>query len=595
MQELRKIHPRPQFIRKNWLSLDGEWDFSFDDSDSGLDEQWHNHFPESEKIIVPYTYETKMSGIADSTHHSIVWYRKKLELENQENWVLYFEGVDYQAKVWVNGQMVGEHSGGYERFYFDISTYLTAADNEVVVRVEDSLACEQPRGKQRWLKDNFGCWYVQTTGIWKSVWLEQANAQRLGHVKMTPQLDEDQIRCEIELHDQKVTPEPEELWLEIEVFFESQKVQAYKGLLYHEMTPITLDTRVKEDACWGTKVWRPETPHLYDIVFKLYDENQQLIDEVTSYFGMRKISIEHGRVLLNNTELYQRLILDQGYWEESGLTPPSVEKLELDIDRILEMGYNGLRKHQKIEDERFLYLCDSKGVLVWSEMPSTYIFNDTAIRKFTDEWLEIVKQNYNHPSIITWVPFNESWGIKNIGRVKEQQRFTEGIYYLTKAIDSDRPVITNDGWQHTVSDIITLHDYEENSEAFFDRYHDVSAILPEQTVPNSKATKQFNKDFFAFADGFNYQGQPVIISEFGGIAFNSDEGWGYGNTVKDEKEFLKRFEAIHQVIQDMPYISGFCYTQLTDVEQEVNGLLTTQREAKVDLEEVKRINLKRVD
>lgn len=591
MEKLRRKHPRPQFIRKNWTSLDGEWDFSFDDENIGIKNSWQNGFTEARKINVPFTYETKLSGIEDTSHHAIVWYQKKLTLEETKNWVLYFEGVDYQAKVWLNGQMVGEHIGGYERFSFDLSGYQVSGENTLIVRVEDSLACEQPRGKQRWLKDNFGCWYVQTTGIWKSVWLEEASSQRFEHVKMTPMLDEDQICCEIELHDQKVMPDMQGLSVEIELFFNDKKIQAVKSLFQHEMMPINIDTRVQEDACWGTKVWNTNTPDLYDIVFKLYDESGQLIDEVFSYFGMRKISIKNGRILLNNTELYQRLILDQGYWSESGLTPPSVEKLELDIEKTIEMGYNGLRKHQKIEDERFLYLCDLKGVLVWSEMPSTYTFNDIALNKFTNEWLQIVKQSYNHPSIITWVPFNESWGIKNIGRSKEQQRFTEGIYYLTKAIDPNRPVITNDGWQHTISDIITLHDYEENSTDFIERYKDSNKIVG----GSHQKAQQFNKDFFAFADGFEYQGQPIIISEFGGIAFDSGEGWGYGNTVANEKAFMERFEAIHQAIQELPYVTGYCYTQLTDVEQEVNGLLTVDREAKIDLEEVKRINTKRVD
>ena len=580
----RKTHPRPQFIRDHWRSLDGEWQFKFDDENKGMTEKWYTGLSDTRSILVPFTYETEKSGIHESEHHSTVWYETNIEIEEVADYTLTFEGVDYKTAVWINGQMVGTHQGAYERFSFDIKSYITTGNNKIVVRVTDSMACEQPRGKQRWLKDNFGCWYVQTTGIWKTVWLEKRlHGTHLSQVKMTPNLDQDQLILEPQvssLSSQLVT-------FEAEISFNGQLVNKLTSTLSHEMIPLQMDTRLKEDACWGTKVWSPEEPNLYDISFKLY-QGDKLIDAVSSYFGMRKISIEKGQILLNNHQLYQRLILDQGYWQESGITPPSVEALELDLQRIKEMGYNGLRKHQKIEDERFLYLCDKEGMLVWSEMASTYTFNDLAVENFTDEWKQIVKQQYNHPAIITWVPFNESWGIKGIAQDTKQQKFTESIYYLTKALDDTRPVITNDGWVHTISDIITLHDYEEVGEVFAARYADKDAILGNEI--------QFNKDFYAFAEGYQYKGQPVIISEFGGIAFTSNhaEDWGYGRQVKSEDEFMERFDHIHQAIQELPYVVGYCYTQLTDVEQEVNGLLDVHREPKVDLANVKKINERRL-
>ncbi|MDH6365732.1 beta-galactosidase/beta-glucuronidase [Enterococcus sp. PF1-24] len=582
----RKNHPRPQFVRENWISLDGEWQFAFDDENQGLKNKWYQGLKNSQLIQVPFTYETELSGIHDSEHHYVVWYQKNFEVNELENLVLNFEGVDYRCQVWLNGECIGSHQGAYERFSFDLESYLVAGENTIIVRVEDSLACEQPRGKQRWLKDNFGCWYVQTTGIWKSVWLEEAASQRLRRVKLTPDLDNDQIIIEPVLQDNAVRLETKPYEIAFEISYEGQFVRSYQGSLTHEMTPIVLDTRITEDACWGTKVWSPETPRLYDLTCRLYDAENQLIDEVYSYFGMRKIAIEQGQILLNNRQLYQRLILDQGYWQESGITPPSVKDLEVDVDRILEMGYNGVRKHQKIEDERFLYLCDSKGLLVWSEMAATYNFNDLAITNFTEEWLKIVEQNYNHPSIITWVPFNESWGIKDIDRNRQQQHFTESIYHLTKAFDTQRPVITNDGWVHTISDIITLHDYEELGEVFATRYQDKDSLMNNQ--------QQFNNDFYALAEGYAYRGQPIIISEFGGIAFSSESGWGYGNQVQNEEVFMKRFDSIHKAIQKLPYSVGYCYTQLTDVEQEINGLLDVNRQAKVDLNKVREINLRRL-
>ncbi|MBO0431202.1 sugar-binding domain-containing protein [Enterococcus sp. DIV0660C] len=587
MNNLRREHPRPQFIRKNWTLLDGTWAFQFDDENQGIKQQWYQGVPNTVPITVPFTYETELSGINDPSHHSVVWYEKKIVLEEQKKYTLLFEGVDYFSQIWLNGKQIGTHQGAYERFEFDLTEALPG-ENHLVIRVEDSLAEDQPRGKQRWLTDNFGCWYVQTTGIWKSVWLEEQQSDiRLASVKMTPDLINDQIIFEPLVKEGATYPKQSYLF-EADVSFAGQSVSSYRGLLTHSLNPISLQTKLKEDGCWGTKVWSPESPHLYDVTFRLFTESGELLDEVSSYFGMRDISIKKGQVLLNHHQLYQRLILDQGYWKESGITPPSLEALEVDLDWIIEMGYNGLRKHQKIEDERFLYLCDEKGLLVWSEMASTYLFNDQAMERFVDEWQAIIRQNYNHPSIITWVPFNESWGIKGIEHDQRQQHFTESIYYLTKSFDKQRPVITNDGWVHTISDILTLHDYEEYGERFKMRYENKKDFVTNEY--------QFNQDFYAFADGYHYQDQPIIISEFGGIAFTTEkaEDWGYGHQVRDEEQFLTRFDAIHQAIQDLPFITGYCYTQLTDVEQEVNGLLTTDRKPKVDLAKVKEINMRRV-
>lgn len=579
----RREHPRPQFIREAWELLDGEWQFAFDDNNEGLKNQWYKGFPESRVIQVPFTYETALSGINEQDEHKIVWYEKTISIDDFANHVLVFEGVDYYTQVWLNGQLLGDHRGGYERFSFDLGDYLVVGENKIVVRVVDSLMNEQPRGKQTWKEETFGCWYVGTTGIWKSVWLEKAHENGLELVKMTPDLDHDCIVLEPVLKNRILVKASKNYYLEAKVEFKGELVSHYKGLLTHEMTLIQLDTRIRKDSNWGTQKWSHHEPNLYDITFTLY-EGEEVIDHVYAYFGMRKISIENGQILLNNENLYQRLILDQGYWQESGLTPPSVDALEKDIDLTLQAGYNGLRKHQKIEDERFIYLCDTKGVLVWVEMPSVYNFNDLSMANLADEWRQIVTQHYNHPSVITWVPFNESWGVKEILNSEKPQKFTESIYYLTKSMDATRPVITNDGWEHTISDILTLHDYEEFGEKFAQRYADKEAIVNNEVL--------FNENWFAFAKSYGYKGQPVIISEYGGIAFETDkqEKWGYGNQVKDEGAFLKRFDSITKAIQSLPYISGFCYTQLTDVEQEINGLYTPNREPKIDIEKIKATN-----
>ncbi|MDR9745722.1 glycoside hydrolase family 2 TIM barrel-domain containing protein [Paenibacillus taichungensis] len=580
-----KDYPRPQFVRNEWLDLNGEWDFSFDDNQVGESEQWYdqNQFPEGTKIKVPFTYETQASGIGIETFHPLVWYRRSVQIPQEakgKRSILHFQGVDYHAKCWVNGTVVGEHEGGYAAFSFDITPYVTyGSENNIVLEVEDSQSAMQPRGKQRWVDDNFECFYVQSTGIWKSVWLEHVSEARVEAVKMTPDIDRHMIRVDFQLNG---IEGKNNLRLETRIELKGQHVQTIS--LSPDRPWMTVEASVKHEAGgpWKQSLWSPGSPNLYDIEFVMYEDEKE-IDRVHSYFGMRKISIENGQILLNNAPLYQRMILDQGYWTESHLTPPSVEALIEDIDKIAEMGYNGIRKHMKLEDPRFLYWCDVKGMLVWSEMAATFEFNDEAVSRFTKEWLEIVPQQYNHPSIITWVPFNESWGIPTIGHEVRQQQFTQSIYHLTKAIDPYRPVITNDGWEHTVSDILTIHDYVETGEAFLERYQDKDLIV------NNKIAS--NRWKFAFAEGYHYKGQPIIISEFGGIAFQSDKGWGYGNQVDSVEAFIERFRSITEAIKAIPYISGYCYTQVTDVQQEINGLLTEDRKPKVPLEVIRKINL----
>lgn len=578
-----KNYPRPQFVRSQWLDLNGEWDFSFDDAKAGDAERFMDHFPAAQTINVPFTYETGASGIGEEKFHPQLWYRRKLTLSPQaegKRTILHFEGVDYKAACWVNGSFAGEHEGAYARFSFDITDLLMQnAEHEIVLKVEDSDSCLQPRGKQRWAGRNHDSFYVQTTGIWKSVWLEHVHETRLDRVKMTPDIDRQMIRFDFCIHGAADT---KALRLETEITFKGETVR--KLSLSVDSAWLTVETGMMSgiNGPWLQNLWSPGNPNLFDVEFVLY-EGEREIDRVGSYFGMRKISVKDSQILLNNIPLYQRLILDQGYWPDSHLTLPSEDALIEDIEAIAGMGYNGLRKHMKIEDARFLYWCDVKGMLVWSEMAAAYEFNDEAVERFTKEWLEVVQQQYNHPCIITWVPFNESWGIQNIIHDVRQQTFTEGIYHLTKSIDPYRPVITNDGWEHTVSDILTLHDYVERGEDLYEAYKDKNSI--------TGSGGAYNEWKFAFAQGYSYKGQPIIISEFGGIAFKSEQGWGYGKQVDTEEAFLERFSSITGAITAIPFISGYCYTQLTDVQHEVNGLLTGDRKPKVALEKIRQVNL----
>ncbi len=648
----RKDYPRPQFVRNNWENLNGIWDFRFDDEDAGERESWYEDFPGTMKIRVPFTYETKASGIQDERSHNYIWYGRKFqvdaELLEKNDYILHFEGSDFLTKVWVNGQYAGSHRGGYARFSFVITELLRDGENELVVRVEDSFDMQMPRGKQRWIGKNYGCWYVQTTGIWKTVWAEYAPKIRFLDVKMTPDFEEEALRLELnvrmpadrpiwgrgqtgdqdkgegrgeagnqdkgegrgeagsqdkserqgEVEERRAFERDREdegqrqdggLMAEITVSFEGTFINRTVIAVTSGHVRMQIDMFVQklDDFEWGIKTWSPGEPNLYDIRFRLL-ESGGTVDEVDSYFAMREIRIDGPNVLLNGRPLYQRLILDQGYWKGSGLTPPCEDALVEDIDKILALGYNGVRKHQKTEDERFLYWCDVKGVLVWSEMASAYRYSDDAAAEFTQEWMEIVKQNYNHPCIIVWTPFNESWGISQVKTKALQQHFTEAIYHLTKSVDQYRPVIANDGWEHTVSDIITLHDYEESGETLLRRYADYKDEILANRVYHCSSRP-------AFADGYGYHGQPVIISEFGGIAFdNNDDGWGYGNKVGSGEDFIRRFDEITTAVKQIPYVCGYCYTQVTDVQQEMNGLLDEERNYKVDPEAIREINEREV-
>lgn len=580
-----KDYPRPQFVRREWQNLNGEWNFIFDDNDEGETKKYFKEFPMDKKIIVPFTYETKLSRIEDENVHYIVWYNRKINISKEQlqnnKVILNFEGSDYKTKVWINGKYIGENIGAYSRFSFDIEKYVMEGENDITIKVEDSLSKDQPRGKQRYKKESWKCWYIQTTGIWKTVWLEWVSKKYIKAVKITPKTDKVQLEIETNLSEQDI--EQQKYCIETEISFNGQILNSIKEMINNNYEKIKMNI-VKEGINHDIQKWSVNSPNLYDITYKLYCEDK-VIDKVDSYFGIREIAIKGNKIFLNDEELYLKLILDQGYWKEAHLTPPSENSLIKDIEGVLAFGYNGIRKHQKVEDERFLYWCDVKGVLVWGEMANCYNFDDNSLQNFTNEWIKVVKQNYNHPSIITWVPINESWGIPEVSICEKEQNFATNLYYLTKSIDDTRPVISNDGWEHTISDIITIHDYKQDDELLYQEYSD-----KEMKVLNN--LEEYNGKHRLFANGYKYEGQPVIMSEYGGIAINSEEGWGYGKQVKDEKELIQRFTKLTNAIKNIPYISGYCYTQLTDVQQEINGLMDAERNYKIEPSIIRDINNK---
>jgi len=433
-----------------------------------------------------------------------------------------------------------------------------ASDRGIGYEVNTQLI---PRGKQRWEKSNFGCWYVDIAGIYKTAWLEVVHKNHIQGVKITPNLSDGSVSIDFTTTNQNG---------------QLQAAIWYKNQLVEQLTTPAKNNHVVANLSKNLHLWEQGEGNLYDLQLDLVCDGT-VVDSVGSYFGMREISIQDGRVLLNGKPLYQRLVLDQGYWPQSALTPPSEQSLEQDITLTLQMGFNGARKHQKVEDERYLYYADVYGFIVWAEMPSMYDFTEQSAQNFQREWLLAVHQQYNHPCILCWVPFNESWGVEHILTDKTQQDFVNKVYHATKQIDSMRPVITNDGWEHTISDFVTLHHYTQDGATLTKAFGDVAGCVGGPWLDHDRQT---------FAQGYLHQGQPILLTEFGGTSFVKDTfggNWGYGSAVANDAEYLARLGNLVDSIRALPHMQGFCYTQLTDVYQEVNGLLYFDRTPKQPL------------
>lgn len=577
MNAPRPEYPRPQSVRSEWANLNGDWNFEFDDDDRGLRDQWFNgSHTFSRQIVVPYAFQSRMSGIQDTSYHDVVWYQRAFDVP--EAWagqriLLHFGAVDYRAWVWVNGEFITCHEGGHTPFYADVTRALKAGSNTLVVRVEDiSTDLEQPRGKQFWEKESASIFYTRTTGIWQTVWLEPVNASYIENVRLTPDIDAWEIKVEYRVD----TPAPTHM-LEVEIAFAGEivatDVRPVDSVPVNATRVLPLRDKVE------SRLWSPDHPNLYDLTLRLWD-GETLLDEVQAYFGMRKISVEAGKILLNNQPYYMKLVLDQGYFPDGILTPPSDDDLRFDVEITKAMGFNGARKHQKIEDPRYLYWADRLGLLVWGEMANAHTYTDRAIRRITAEWQAAIERDYNHPCIVAWVPLNESWGVPALVSDHRQPNHALSLYYLTKSLDSTRLVISNDGWEHTQSDLCTIHDYESNPDVLRARY---------QTTEKALSAEPANRAIYV--PGFTYQGEPLIVSEFGGIGYRKSDwaGWGYTVATNDD-DFIETYRSIVTAILDQPLIQGFCYTQLTDVEQEINGLLTYDRRPKVDPAIIRAIN-----
>jgi len=573
----RPEHPQPQFQREPWMNLNGTWEFEFDDANAGLKENWAGGGKKfSRTISVPFCFESPASGIGDPGFHPWIWYRRSFTVPDawrgKRIWVR-FQAVDYRAWVWVNGQYAGFHEGGSTPFGFDLTERLKPGANVLTVRAEDPPTDRSiPRGKQHWEVKPRGIFYNRTSGIWQTVWLEAVEETHLERVRITPEND-GPVRFEAYI----AAPRPG-LELHALIHFEGKPVAS-------AMTPAEGSPAALTAGVANPRLWSPASPNLYDVTLELR-QGGKVLDRVSSYFGFRSVAVEDGRVVLNGRPVYLKFLLDQGYWPQSNLTPPSDEALQYDIRVAKEMGFNGVRKHQKVEDARFLYWADRMGFLVSGEMPNAYVFHAGYVDRFTREWIEALERDYNHPSIILWAPINESWGVPNL-REPRQQQHLKALYALTKSLDPTRLVIDNEGWQHTdQTDLFAVHDYARTGELLFHRWNrDFSR--PGSPLPPSSPGY--------LIPGFAYNGAPLYLSEFGGIAFIPpghqvpQDSWGYAGIEKTAEAALARLRGLYEAMAKLPF-AGLCYTQLTDVEQEINGLLTYDRKPKFDAKAIREIN-----
>ena len=578
----RAEYPRPQFVRSIWFNLNGEWEFAFDDADEGLNQGWFDGRSLPMRIVVPFGYQTALSGIDDKAVHEVVWYARSFELPDEfykRDLLLNFGAVDYACTVWINGQEVGHNRGGHVPLQFDISPYLQSGENRLTLRVEDRQSPQQPRGKQSYTGLPEGIDYYCTTGIWQTVWLEPVPPIRIEELRVITHAKRNFLELTVFLH------APSSAWrVEVEVLEEGRRVA-----IAEDQTAVATG-RLSISIPYA-KLWSPESPHLYDLQVRLYDGNT-LLDEVGSYVGLRGIELRNGKFLLNGKETYLKMVLDQGYWPDGYLTAPSDEALQTDIGWIKMFGFNGVRKHQKIEDPRWLYWCDRLGLLVWEEMPNAREWSPKAEDLLSAEWQNAVRRDYNHPCIVAWVPVNESMGFPGLSLEHAgQYAFIERMVRVTRRLDSTRPVIDNDGWEHTdITDICAIHDYTPTAEKLSHRY--------KETLAGGGLPSKVWVDKPLFARGSRYRGQPIVLSEVGGFLAipkdippeKRDLLYRFYASFERPEELLEKYRDLIAGISSLEFLGGFCYTQLTDIEQEINGLLTYDRKPKVAPEEIAAIH-----
>lgn len=536
-------------------------------------------------IVVPFPPESTTSGIGDRGFHAACCYQRDFEMmPGNDRVILHFGAVDYFAKVWVNGFLAMTHEGGHTPFSADITDMLDSSGRQTinVYVVDDPHELTKPRGKQDWQLESHSIWYPRTTGIWQTVWLERVARTYIGKIRWTPHVETFGIGFEARI----VGDPAEELMVDIvlrhgERLLASDSYRVVDG----EVDRVIVFSDPGIDDFRNVLLWSPERPTLLDATIRLRC-GTEVIDECTSYTALRSVRLLRDRFMLNGRPYKLRMVLDQGYWPDTLLAAPGDEALRQDVELAKAMGFNGVRKHQKLENPRYLYWADRLGLMVWEEMPSAYRFTRTAIKRTVREWSEAIERDYSHPCVIVWVPFNESWGVPELTAVHTHRHAVQALYHLTKTLDATRPVIGNDGWESSATDIIGIHDYDPDPEHMHKHYG--GEVSPDELFDRRRPGGRV-----LTLDGYPHRGQPIMLTEFGGFAFakqTTEEGqpvWGY-STARNEGEFARLYKDLLHAVIHTALFSGFCYTQFADTFQEANGLLYADRTPKIPLEQIAR-------
>ena len=579
MNILRAEHPNPQWERETWKNLNGPWEFEFDFGCSAVERRLWEKKRFDREILVPFCPESRLSGIGYTDFINGVAYRKNFELSQEElsgRVLLHFGAVDYEASVYVNGTLVGSHKGGYTSFCFDITKHVAPGPNTLFVAVKDDVRSSlQPKGKQAHLYASSGCDYTRTTGIWQTVWLEFVPERHIQSAKYYPDPANGKVTVTGLVQGQGT--------LQLTALWEDKPVG--EAALSVEDGFFTVQLDLSE-----THLWKPGKGGLYTLLLSFGE------DRVKSYFGLRTAKFQGRKFLLNGKSLFQRFVLDQGFYPEGIYTAPTEEDLVKDIQLSFAAGFNGARLHEKVFEARFLYHCDRLGYLVWGEYPNWGLdhAHPLSTETYLNQWSEAVERDFNHPAIIGWCPFNETWGYRE---EREKNALLTSLYKLTKRLDPTRPCIDSSGNYRILSEVYDIHDYDQDTQSFqarwdglTDRIRETGGVIPaEDPFFNSAPEGPSGRAPF-----FNqpYDNQPIFISEYGGIRWPDDtvEGWGYGNAPATPEEFFARYKGLTEALLNNPEIFGFCYTQLYDVEQEVNGLYTYGRVQKFDISLIRKIN-----
>ena len=592
-------YPRPMLCREHWSDLDGTWEFVHDDADVGLAQRWFvpsGGAAFTGTIQVPYPPESEASGVGATGMHPVVWYRRSVPTDalgadgsDDRRLVLHFGAVDYRATVWFDGNLVATHAGGQTPFTADVTDAMSpgAVEHVIVVRAEDDPAdLAQPRGKQDWREKPHGIWYERTTGIWQSVWAETVSTLHVTDLAWTTDPARCAVQGQIELSLRPVAGALVEVTLSLgdETLSEQSYVLRDKTAAVN----LTVDA-LRNGQERARLLWSPEQPTLLDVEVVVREcLSGRELDRVTSYIGLRSVSVGGGTFQLNEQPYYVRAVLDQGYRPETHLAARDTGELRSEVELIKTMGFNCVRVHQKAEDPRFLFWADRLGLLVWGETAAAYEFSPSAVELLTAEWVEIVRRDRSHPCVVVWVPINESWGVQDIASSWAQQQFAQGIASLTRSLDTSRPVVSNEGWEHVDSDILGLHDYTIDPEALRARYADRDAVLALVQAahgPQGRRAVLTDGQLQSFLRG----DAPLMITEFGGVSMTDvGDAWGYA-TVGSDSEYATLLRELFGALRSSTEVAGFCYTQFMDTGQETNGLLFVDGTPKLPLESIHEI------